>query len=391
MSDNPSSSPESVKNFHKSPPPSPIKGEGVSSLFQYGYPLPWRERVGVRGFISFFLHFPFSKEGKFFLFFLILFVFPLPSHSTNLYKYHQVSMGTVIEITLLTDREEVARKASLQAFQEIRRIEEWMSPWKEKSDVSRLNRSAGKEWTSVSPETFQVLKKGQGLSERSEGGFDITIAPLSDLWRKARENGIPPPLEEVRKRLSLVNFRDLWLRPEGKAFLKKEGMAIDLGGIAKGYAVDRASERLFALGVQHFIVNAGGDVRTRGFKKDRPWSIGIQHPRAPEKLLAVLSVSDAAMATSGDYERFFFHQGKRYHHLLNPKTGFPAEECQSVTVLSKEATLADGLSTAIFVLGPERGVALCQTMEGVECLMVDKNGKVLMTPGLKDLISFNPS
>lgn len=325
---------------------------------------------------------------------LLLFFFwvdPILCHAIDLHSYHQVSLGTVIEITLLSDREEAARKASLQAFQEIRRIEEWMSPWKEKSDVSRLNRSAGKEWTTVSPETFQVLKKGQRLSERSAGGFDMTIAPLSDLWRKAREKGIPPPLEEVRKRLSLVNFRDLWLHPEGKAFLKKAGMAIDLGGIAKGYAVDRASERLIGLGVQHFIVNAGGDLRTRGFKKDRPWSIGIQHPRAPERLLAMLSVSDSAMATSGDYERFFFHQGKRYHHLLHPKTGFPAEECQSVTVLSKEAMLADGLATAIFVLGPEKGFALCQTIEGAECLMVDKDGKVLMTAGLKDRISFNPS
>lgn len=121
-----------------------------------------------------------------------------------------------------------------------------------------------------------------------------------------------------------------------------------------------------------------------------PWSIGIQHPRDPEKIMARISLSDTAIATSGDYEKFFIHQGKRYHHILNPKNGFPAEGCQSVTVLHKEGITADALATAIFVLGLEKGYALCQKLEGVECLIVDKEGKVTLSPGLKGRISLSP-
>ncbi|MDP2972856.1 MAG: FAD:protein FMN transferase, partial [Deltaproteobacteria bacterium] len=286
--------------------------------------------------------------------------------------------------------EEAAKKATLQAFQEIKRIEQLMSPWIGTSDVSRLNRSAGKEWVKVSPETLEVIKKSQEISRLSEGGFDITIAPLTQLWRKARERGVPPPSEEVKKIFSLVNFGNLLIRPDRKVFLKKKGMAIDLGGIAKGYAVDRAFEILMSLGYKNLIVNAGGDLRTGGLKNNEPWSIGIQNPRSAEKVMATISVSDSAIATSGDYEKFFFHKGKRYHHILNPKTGFPADGCQSVTILSKDGMTADGLATAVFVLGPEKGYALCQKIGGVECLIVDREGKAVMTPGLKDLISFNP-
>ncbi len=324
------------------------------------------------------------------LFFFILFVYPLPSHSTNLHKYHQVSMGTVIEITLQGDDEERAKKAALQAFQEIKRIEQLMSPWIGTSDVSRLNRFAGREWIKVSPETFDVIQRSQKISGLSEGAFDITIAPLTQLWRKARERGVPPPSEEVKKIFSLVNFGNLLIRPDRKVFLKKKGMAIDLGGIAKGYAVDRAFEILTSLGYKNLIVNAGGDLRTGGLKNNEPWSIGIQNPRSAEKVMATISVSDSAIATSGDYEKFFFHQGKRYHHILNPKTGFPADGSQSVTILSKDGMTADGLATAVFVLGSVMGYDLCQKMKGVECLIVDGEGKAVMTPGLKDLISFNP-
>jgi thiamine biosynthesis lipoprotein len=299
-------------------------------------------------------------------------------------------MGTVIEITLQGDDDQAAKKASLQAFQEIKRIEQMMSPWIETSDVSCLNRSAGKEWGKVSPETFDVIQRSQKISGLSEGAFDITIAPLTQLWRKARERGVPPLSEEVKKVLGLVNFRNISTRSGGKVFLKERGMAIDLGGIAKGYAVDRAFEILTSLGYKNLIVNAGGDLRTRGLKNNEPWSIGIQHPRSAEKVMATVSVSDSAIATSGDYEKFFLHQDKRYHHILNPKTGFPADGCQSVTILSKDGMTADGLATAVFVFGPAKGYALCQRLEGVECFIVDREGRTVMTPGLKDLISFNP-
>ena len=326
----------------------------------------------------------------FYFFFFILILIPQPAYPSNLYKYHQIAMGTVIEITLIADDEEAANKASLQVFQEIKRIETLMSPWLDSSDVTRINRSAGKERVKVSPETFEVIQRAQEISELSEGGFDITIGPLTELWRKAREKKIPPPVEDVKEKLGLVNFKNIEMDQEGKVFLKKKDMAIDLGGIAKGYAVDRAFELLKSLGYKNLIVNAGGDLKVGGLKNNQPWSIGIQNPRESKKILARISVSDMAVATSGDYEKFFYFEGKRYHHIFNPRDGFPTEGCQSVTILYKDGMTADALATAVFVLGREKGYSLCQKLDGLKCLIVDKEGKIIFSPGLKDCISFGP-
>lgn len=334
---------------------------------------------------------PFKKERRIYITLFLIFTFYPPSpHSANLYQYHQAIMGTVVEITLIDQDEETSKKAAFQAFQEIKRIEHLMSPWIESSDVFRINQSAGREWVMVSPETIGVIKKGQEISELSEGRFDITIGPLTQLWRMARGKRIPPSPEELKPKLDLVNFRNVMIDQERRVLLKKEGMAIDLGGIAKGYAVDRAFELLKTLGYKNLIVNAGGDLKAGGFKSDQPWSIGIQDPRASRKIMAKIPLSDMAMATSGDYEKFFIHQGKRYHHILSPRDGFPSEGCQSVTVLGKEGIMADGLATAVFILGPEKGFSLCQKLEGVECMIVGKEGKIILSIGLKNRISFGP-
>jgi thiamine biosynthesis lipoprotein len=324
------------------------------------------------------------------LFLLVPALLPHLAYASKLYKFQQVAMGTAIEITLIGNNEEAANKAALRAFQEMKRVEQLMSPWIESSDVFQINHSAGKEWVRISHETLAVIKKAQEISEISDGSFDITIGPLAELWRKAREKKIPPSAEEVRERLGLVNFKNIEIDREGKVFLKKKGMAIDLGGIAKGYAVDWAFELLESLGYKNLIVNAGGDLRVGGLKNRQPWSIGIKNPRESKKFLARISISDMAVATSGDYERFFIYDGKRYHHIFNPKDGFPADDCQSVTVLCKEEKMADALATAIFVLGPEQGYALCQKLAGVDCLIVGKEGKIIISPGLKGRISFGP-
>ncbi len=316
------------------------------------------------------------------LFSLILTLIPHSAYPSNLYKFHQVAMGTVIEITLVGDNEEKANKAALQAFQEIKRIETLLSPRLDSSDVSRINRSAGAEWVRVSQETAEVIKKAREISKLSEGRFDITVGPLTELWRKARENKRPPSAEEVEERLDLVNYRNIEMDQGGKVFLTKKGMAIDLGGIAKGYGVDRAFDVLRFLGYKNMIVNAGGDLRTGGLKNNQPWSIGIQHPRESQKILTRVSVSDRAVATSGDYETFFIYEGKRYHHIFDPKDGFPPERCQSVTIVTKDCATADALATAVFVLGPKKGYSLCQKLGGVDCLIVDKEEKIIFSPGL---------
>ena len=300
------------------------------------------------------------------LFFILfsLIISPHPAQSADLFKYHQVLMGTTVEITLIGSDEEEAGKAAQQAFQEIKRIEQLMSPKITSGDVFRINQSSGMEWVNVSPETLEVIHKAKEISVLSEGAFDITVAPLTQIWRTVREKGIPPSVEVINKLLELVNFREILISPEGKVLLKKKDMAIDLGGIAKGYAVDRAFGVLQSLGHKNFIVNAGGDLRVRGNRMNQPWTIGIQHPRDPQKLLARVSLSDSALATSGDYEKFFIHQGKRYSHIFNPKDGFPTESCQSVSVIYKDGMTADGLATAVFVLGPEKGYALCKSLMG---------------------------
>jgi thiamine biosynthesis lipoprotein len=292
-------------------------------------------------------------------------------------------MGTVLEITLVGNSEVKTNKAALRAFQEIKRIETLMSPWLDSSDVTRINRSGGINWVHISRETIEVIKKAKEISELSEGGFDITVGPLIELWRKAREKKIPPSEEEVKLKLDLVNFKNIEIDQGGKVFLKKKGMAIDLGGIAKGYGVDRAFDVLRSLGYKNLIVNAGGDLRAGGSKNNQPWSIGIQSPRESQKILKRISISDMAMATSGDYEKFFIYEGKRYHHIFDPRDGFPAEGCQSVTIVTKDCVTADALATAVFVLGPEKGYSLCQKIDGVQCLIVDKEGKIIHSPILK--------
>ena len=298
-------------------------------------------------------------------------------------------MGTLIEITLVGEDEESAKKAALQAFQEIKRIEHLMSPWIELSDVTRVNRSAGNGWVRVSKETMEVIKKALEVSILSEGAFDISVGPLTEIWRMAREKGIPPSPEDLKEKLNLVNFKNIWVNPEKGISLKKKGMAIDLGGIAKGYAVDKAFELLKSIGYKNLVVNAGGDLRVGGSKIDQPWSIGIQDPRISQRIMAKMLVSDTAIATSGDYEKFFMYQGKRYHHIFNPRDGLPADGCQSVTIVCKEGMTADGLATAVFVLGPEKGYSLCQKLKGVDCLIVDKEGKIITSPRLKDRIIFS--
>jgi thiamine biosynthesis lipoprotein len=337
--------------------------------------------------------FLFRKGGIIYILLFYTFILslqPAISQSSNLFKYHQVAMGTVIEITLIADDEEGANKAALRAFQEMKRIEQLMSPRIESGDVFRINQSSGNEWVGTSPETIQVIKRAQEISELSEGGFDITVAPLIELWRKARGVKIPPSAEEVKEKLGLVNFKNIEMDRERRVFLKKKGMAIDLGGIAKGYAVDRGFELLKSLGYKNLIVNAGGDLRVGGLKNSQSWSIGIQNPRESKNFLARISVSDMAVATSGDYERFFIYQGKRYHHIFNPKDGFPAEGCQSVTIVTKDCITADALATAVFVLGGEKGYSLCQKLDGVDCIIVDKEGKIIFSSGVKDRISLGP-
>jgi thiamine biosynthesis lipoprotein len=234
---------------------------------------------------------------------------------------------------------------------------------------------------------IEMLLASERLSAATDGAFDMTIAPLLDLWGFTGEPRLPAP-EEVASLLSLVCSACVVIDEENRTvYYTDPDLAVDLGGIAKGYAVDEAADVLKSLGIEGGVINAGGDMAVIGKKGDLPWRIGIQHPRDSQELIAVLDVVDRSVVTSGDYERFFFLDDVRYHHILDPHTGYPAREAMSVTVVAGNTALADALATAYFVMGPKRALEAAEHTEGVDILIVDADGALFYTDGLASILT----
>jgi len=291
----------------------------------------------------------------------------------------QLLMGTTVSIEAAGADTAVLERAIAAAFAEMARIEKLMSPHQPDSDVSRL--SAAEHAATVAPETAEVIALGLEIARRSGGAFDLTLGRLKTLWGIETETPRVPAPAEIAAALQGIGSGALSV--SGNLVTKgSPQLAIDLGAIAKGYAVDRAIATLRAHGVRSAAVNAGGDIGLLGSKQGRPWRVGVQHPRQSSSVLATLEAADRAVVTSGDYERCFERDGRRYHHLFDPQTGYPAGRCQSVTVLAPRAVLADALATALFVLGPERGLALLRDYPGVDALIVAADGRLYNTPGL---------
>jgi thiamine biosynthesis lipoprotein len=307
---------------------------------------------------------------------------PSPS-SAKVFKKNTVLMGTDIELTASDPDEARVHAAFDAAIHEMDRIENEMSEWREETPLSMINRKAGKEAVVVPEELFNVIVSAQKVSELSDGAFDISWASMRGVWSFAKGSEHLPAPEEVKERLPLVNYKNIELDAAKKTiFLKKPGMAIGLGAIAKGYAVDKAMQVIVSMGIKNAIVKAGGDMRVQGTEDGKPWEIGIKHPRNREKLLGQLPLSNISISTSGDYERFFIKDGILYHHIMDPKTGYPAKGCQSVTILAPDTMTSDALSTAVFVLGPENGMKLIKSLPGIEGIIVDSNGNVHYSPGI---------
>ncbi len=288
-------------------------------------------------------------------------------------------MGTLVEISV-PESTPTATEAMGSAFAEMERIERLMSPHLEGSDLQKLG--IGVSSATVSDETLEVLQLALSVQQRSNGAFDPALGALIALWGVETETPRKPSPEEIRTALAPNGPQSI--RIEADRVLKRDpGLEIDLGGIAKGFAVDRAIAKLKEAGVTQAAVNAGGDIRLLGTRAERPWRIALQHPRDPEKILATLELEDRALVSSGDYERYFEIEGVRYHHLLDPRTGYPARLCQSVSVLAGSAALADALATAAFVLGPREGMALIEGTAEAEMLLVDALGSIHISSGLK--------
>jgi len=296
-------------------------------------------------------------------------------------------MGTELRLTAWTADEPGALAAFEAVFREFDRLEALLSNWRNDSDVQRLNAAAGRHPVPVGTDLRNVLQTARQVSEWTGGKFDVTFGVMSGLWKFDYQNqdGSIPEHREVVRRKSLIDYRDLVVDERaGTAFLRRQGMVVNLGGIGKGYAVDRARDILRNRGFRDFMIQFGGDMYVAGRSGDHPWRLGIQDPRGPaNRIFAEMDLSDSTFSTSGDYARFFIKDGRRYHHILDPATGEPAEGCRSVTIVTRSATVADGLSTGVFILGPEAGMALIERLPDVEGVIVSAKNTVLVSSGLR--------
>jgi len=308
------------------------------------------------------------------------------SSPANIVERARLSMGSELRLTAWTADEAGAAAAFEEVFGEFDRLESLMSVWRPNSDIVRLNAAAGVKPVPVSPEVRDVLTIAREVGDETGGKFDITFGALSDIWKfdQDQDNRVPDA-EEIRSRLPLVDYRAVEVDARaGTAFVAHKGMRVHLGGIGKGYAVDRGAAILRRRGIRNFMIQAGGDLYVAGLRGDRPWRVAIRDPRGPaDALFAALDLSDGTFSTSGDYERYFFKDGRRYHHIIDPDLGEPASASRSVTIVTDKAVLADALSTGVFVMGPTAGMALIERLPHVEGVIVSARNEVLISSGLK--------
>lgn len=302
------------------------------------------------------------------------------------------AMGTHITLAAYTTPaldEPTLRRKLEKALAEIRRLEGLMTTWREESELSRVNAAAGKSAVAVSPETLAVIEKSVWMSSRSQGVFDITFEAMHGLWKfdQDLEEKIPDraKVEAARK---LIDWRKIKIDHDARTvMLERPKMRMSLGGIAKGYAVDAAARVLREEGLGAFFVQAGGDLFVQGRKPDgSAFRVGVRDPRGRDQndWFAMLEVVDHAFSTAGDYERSFIKDGKRYHHIIDPRTGAPATACRSVTVWAKDAFTADALDDAVFILGPEQGLKLVESIDDAGAVVVDALNKVWVSDRLKE-------
>jgi len=293
-------------------------------------------------------------------------------------------MGTRCKLELRTSDGELAAGVARAALAELRRIDAVMSEWRSDSEISRVNAAAGVGPVAVSGELRAIVSRALEAAARSGGAFDPTWAGMRGVWRFGDAmDGVVPGDEAIERARARVDWRKVVVDDEaGTLFLQEEGMALGLGGIAKGWAVDRLAALARGAGLSDFTIRLGGDLYAAGRRGERPWTVGIRHPRRPGSVLAVVELENAAFSTSGDYERYFEKGGVRYHHLIDPTTGRPATASRSVTALCPDATTAEVVTKPVFIFGPERGISYA-TSQGCEVAVVDAEGTLHVSPGLE--------
>lgn len=292
-------------------------------------------------------------------------------------------MGTAVRVELWAAKRPAADAAMAAVIAEMQRIDWAMSPVKPESELSRINREASSRAVPLSEEMFALLSRSIEFSQLSGGAFDITYAGAGHLYDYRQQ--VKPTDRVLAEACQAVGYQHLVLDASaGTLRFAREGMRIDLGGFAKGLAVDNSAAILRRHGIGHAIVSAGGDSRVIGDRRGRPWTIAIRDPRRPGEVVAVLPLEDVAISTSGDYERYFERDGVRCHHILDPRTGKSPASLRSVTILANDGLTSEALSKSLFVMGLERGMHLIESQPGVDAVAIDADGVLHASSGLLD-------
>jgi thiamine biosynthesis lipoprotein len=316
---------------------------------------------------------------------LILFILSSSCFAQQPYKRTLKLMGSRFDITVVAKDSVLANNYIDIAVAEIERIEKLISSWDENSQTSKINRFAGIKAVKVDAELFNLIERSIGISKLTDGAFDISYAAMDNIWHFDGSMTQMPSEDEILNSVARVGYENILLdKDSSTVFLKVKGMKIGFGGIGKGYAADKAKELLISKGVPSGIINASGDMNTWGKQPNgSPWSVAITNPLNKDKAFAILPITDGAVVTSGNYEKYVFFNGKRYTHIIDPRTGYPSSGIISVSVFAPKAELADALATSVFVMGKDVGLNRINQMPKVECIIIDEEGNIAISDNIK--------
>ncbi len=316
-----------------------------------------------------------------FLFFLLPVFIQAQEKYTRILKL----MGSRFDITVVASNETEGNQYIDLAVAEITRIEKMISSWDSLSETAEIIRNAGIKPVKVDKELFDLIARSIKISELTSGAFDISYASMDKIWKYDGSMKKLPTEDEVASSVIKVGYKNIILDAQNQTvFLKKEGMKIGFGAIGKGYAADKAKQLLISTGVTAGIMNASGDLTTWGNQPDgTPWMVGITNPLNKDKVFSWFPLDQNAVVTSGSYEKFVEFKGKKYTHIIDPRTGWPASGLASVTIFAPKAELADALATSVFVMGRETGIDFVNQLPGVECVIVDDQGKIYESENIK--------
>ena len=309
------------------------------------------------------------------------------NQSLKLHAYTEEAnhMGTVFQITALNEDKNIAQLAVEKAYEEVIRIEKLISSWDENSETAEINRNAGIQPVKVSSELFNLIDRSKKVSKLTNGVFDISFASIDKVWHFDGSMTDIPTAEEIANSVAKINYEHIILNYDSlSVYLKDEGMKIGFGGIGKGYTANRCKAIMLENGIKNGVVNAGGDLITWGKQTNgEDWTIGIADPSKKESALSYLNISDQSVVTSGNYERFIELDGKKYCHIIDSRTGWPAESLNSVTIICSDAEIGDALATSVFILGVDEGLALINQLHAIECFIIDEKDSLFYSSGIE--------